>query len=193
VPAELALEREDLIASARALTSVQAQVAREIAATKRVWPQIANGLPPSPAPLRAQIEAASSSAAALGVPAPFGEEESRQLTGPSTAIAGTYRTFAVLARSAWPLIASNARAIEAGPPAAASFARANVGLYIESVYDAHFALAQIGKKVRKAFHDLGGTRAFASALTQAQVDALDSFYSEANDRLQPHAATKLGS
>ncbi|HEX4564756.1 MAG TPA: hypothetical protein VH115_09895 [Solirubrobacteraceae bacterium] len=193
MPAELALEREDLIASAHALAAVEAPVAREVAATKSVWPSIAKGLSPSSAPLRAQLEAASWSAAALRVPAPLGEAESRSLTGPSTAIAGTYRTFAVLARGGWRLIAADARAIQGGSAAAASFARANVPLYIESVYDAHFALAQIGKKVRKAFHDLGDAKIFGSTLTQAQVDAISSFYSESNDLLTPHAATKLGS
>jgi hypothetical protein len=192
VPAELALEREDLIASVHALAAVEAPVAREVAATKSVWPAIAKGLPPSPAPLRAQLEAAASSAAALRVPAPLGEEESRSLTGPSTTMAGTYRAFAVLARSGWRLIAADARAIAGGSTAAASFARANVPLYIEGVYDAHFALAQIGKKVHKAFHDLGGPKIFGGALTQAQVDAISAFYSEANDRLTPHVATQLG-
>lgn len=193
MPAELGLEREDLIATVRALTKVRATVAREAAATKLAWRSIAKGLPPSPAPLRAQIGAASSSAAALAIPVPLGEEESRQLTGPSTSIAGTYRTFAVLARSGWRLIAADARAVESGRASAASFARATVPLYIESVYDAHFALAQIGEKVRKGFHDLGGPKVFGSALTQAQVDAIASFYSEANNRLTPRAATKLGS
>src|SRR5689334_21222030 len=105
----------------------------------------------TPAALRAQIDADAASAAALSVPAPFGEEQSRSLTGPSTAIAGTYRAFALLARSSWQLIAVDARALESGDPAAARFARSNVALYIESVYDAHYALAQIGKKVVKAF------------------------------------------
>jgi len=193
VPAELALEREDLIASVHALAAVEAPVAREVAATRSVWPSIAKGLPPSPAPLRAQLDAAALSAAALRVPAPLGEEESRSLTGPSTAMAGTYRTFAVLAHSGWRLIAADARAIQGGSTAAARFARANVPLYIESVYDAHFALAQIGKKVLKAFHDLGGAKIFGSTLPRAQVDAISSFYSESNDRLTPHVETKLGS
>lgn len=172
---------------------MRAPVALEVAAAKRVWPQLAKGLPASPGRLRAQLQAASSSASALRVPAPFGEVESRSLTGASTAIAGTYRTFAVLARSSWQLIAADARAIEGGAPAAVRFARANVPLYIESVYDAHYALAQIGKKVHDAFHDLGGPAVFGRALTQAQVDALTAFYSEASDRLTPRAGTKFGS
>lgn len=191
--AELALEREDLIASVRALDSVKVRVASEVQATKRVWPTVAKGLPASPAPLRTEIEAAAASASTLPVPAPFGEEQSRRLTGASVAIAGTYRTFALLARSGWQLLAADARAIERGPPAAASFARANVGLYIESIYDAHFALAQIGEKVHKAFHDLGGPAAFTTSLIPEQVEAVAGFYSEAIARLTPRAATKLGS
>jgi hypothetical protein len=173
---------------------VRTPVAREVAATKGVWPEIAKGLPASRAPaLRARIEAAAASASRLRVPAPFGETESRVLTGPSVAIAGTFRTFAVLARSAWQLLAADARAIESGPAAAASFARQNIALYVESIYDAHFALAQIGKKVRKAFHDLGGPRAFASALTEERAEALANFYSEAANRLAPRAGIRLGS
>jgi hypothetical protein len=193
VPPGLALQREDMIVSVRALGSVQPAVSREVAAAKSVWPAIAKGLPDPPASLRAQLQAAAASAAKLRVPALFGEEQARSLIGPSSSIAGTYRTFVLLARKAWQLIAQDALALEGGARAAASFARANVALYIESVYDAHYALAQIGKKVSKAFHDLGGAPVFAGKLTQAQVDTVAGFYSEANDRLQPHVVTKLGS
>src|SRR6476620_11224584 len=44
-PAALALEREDLAATSRALRELQAPVARSVAATKAAWPMIANGLP----------------------------------------------------------------------------------------------------------------------------------------------------
>jgi hypothetical protein len=172
---------------------VEAPVAREVAATKRVWPSLANGFPPAPARLRAQIDAAAASAAALSVPAPFGEQQSRMLTGPATEIANKYRTYAVLDRRAWRLIAADAQAIEAGAPAASSFARANLALYIESVYDAHFALSQIGDKLSKAFHDLGGAKAFEGTLGTGLIEALANFYSQENNRLRPHAATTLGS
>ena len=46
--------------------------------------------------------------------------------------------------------------IEHGSPASARFARENVALYIESVYDGHFDLAQIGKKLPAAYRTLGG-------------------------------------
>jgi hypothetical protein len=121
VRAELALKREDLIATVRTLEEVRAPVASEVAAAKAVWPSIAKGVPRAPAPLHARIEAAAASASALRVPAPFSEESSRSLTGPATTIAGTYRTFAELSRSGWQLIAADARAIEGGSPAAARF------------------------------------------------------------------------
>ena len=83
--------------------------------------------------------------------------------------------------------------IESGTPASARFARENAPLYIESIYDAHFTLAQIGKKLLAAYDKLGGAEAFGAALTQAEVDALARTYSEANDRLHPHVAVRIGS
>jgi hypothetical protein len=172
---------------------VRTQVAQEVQATKRVWPAIAKGLPAPSASLRAQIERASASAGALAFPAPFGEQESRVITGPASSIVATYRSFAVLARTSWRLIAADVRALEGGTPAAAQFARANVDLYIEGVFDAHKQLAQIGKKLHEAFRKTGGPQAFGAALSQVEIDALRDFYSEASDRLRPTAAIKLGS
>ena len=67
--------------------------------------------------------------------------------------------------------------IEHGSPAGARFARENVALYIESVYDGHFDLAQIGKQLSDGYRELGGPAAFGRALTQAEVDALARVYS----------------
>ena len=75
----------------------------------------------------------------------------------------------------------------------ARFARENVALYIESVYDGHFALAQIGKQLLDGYRTLGGQAPFGGTLTQAEVDALASAYSEAADRLHPHVGVRLGS
>jgi hypothetical protein len=44
-PAELALEREDLVFVARALQSVQGEATAEVVATRAAWPQIYAGLP----------------------------------------------------------------------------------------------------------------------------------------------------
>ena len=79
------------------------------------------------------------------------------------------------------------------PFSAARFARANVALYIESVYDAHFSLAQIGKHLLAAYKTLGGGGAFGASLTPAEVDALARAYSEGQDRLYPHVGVRFGS
>ena len=76
---------------------------------------------------------------------------------------------------------------------AARFARENAALYIESVYDGHFSLAQIGKKLLDGYRKLGGPAAFGTALTQQEVDALAHAYSEDADRLHPHVTARLGS
>ncbi len=66
-------------------------------------------------------------------------------------------------------------------------------MYIESIYDAHFTLAQIGKKLLAGYEKLGGASDFGTALTQAEVNALAGAYSEASDRLHPHVGVRLGS
>ena len=63
---------------------------------------------------------------------------------------------------------------------------------MESVYDGHFDLAQIGKQLPAAYRTLGGPTAFGQALTQAEVDALARTYSEASVRLHPHPGVRLG-
>jgi hypothetical protein len=115
------------------------------------------------------------------------------LTGPSASISGTYRTFTTLAGRGFALIDSATRAISEGSRAGARFARANVALYIESVYDAHYALAQIGKKVGAGYRKLGGSVAFAGVLEASEVQQLEKFYSEENCHLRPHAGVKIGS
>ncbi|HEX4484033.1 MAG TPA: hypothetical protein VH081_09620 [Solirubrobacteraceae bacterium] len=194
-PAAQKLEREDLAAASRALQSVQAPVSREVSATKAAWPLIANGLPAdvsavssSPAAARAAL-----SAAQLPIPKLFSEAAARTLTGPASQIAGLYRSYALLSTRGWRLLYASLTQIESGTPAAARFARANAALYIESIYDAHFTLAQIGKKLTAGYEKLGGSADFDGALTRAQVDALARTYSEASDRLHPHVALRLGS
>jgi hypothetical protein len=68
-----------------------------------------------------------------------------------------------------------------------------VALYIESVYDAHFTLAQVGRKLLDGYRKLGGARTFGARLAQRRVDALARAYSEASDRLHPHVRVRLGS
>jgi hypothetical protein len=173
---------------------VQAPVSREVGATKAAWPLIASGLPAnvsavasSPAAVRAVANAAR-----LPIPALFSEAQARALTGPASQIAGLYRSYALLSTRGWKLLYASLMQIESGTPAAARFARANAALYIESIYDAHFTLAQVGKKLTAGYEKLGGSADFGAALTQAQVDALARTYSEASDRLHPHVVARLG-
>ena len=138
--AELRLEREDLVAVAHALQHAQGPVEREAAAAKAAWPLVAHGLPADPAAIqRAPILAATATAAKLLTPGPLQEAQARMLTGPGSSIAGLFRTYVGLAAHGWQIIDTSIDVIEHGSPAAARFARANVALYIESVYDAHFA------------------------------------------------------
>lgn len=195
-PAELRLEREDLVAVSRALREVEGPVAREVAAAKRAWPLVVGGLPAGAQALgssRAPIADAATSAARIETPAPLSEAQARSLTGPSAHLAGLFRTYTGLATRGWTLIGTAIDQIEHGSPASARFARKNAALYIESVYDGHFDLAQIGKYLHDGYRDLGGPSAFGRTLTQGEVDALAGAYSEATDRLHPHVVARLGS
>jgi hypothetical protein len=193
-PAALRLEREDLIAVSQALQSAEGPVAAEVAATKLAWPGLANGLPADTRRIsRPPLRTAAAAAERLRVPALFQETQATSLTGPAAQIAGLFRDFSALASRGWKLIRSSIEEIEGGAPPAASFARANVALYIESIYDAHFSLAQVGRKLLDGYRKLGGPGAFGAALSQAEVDGLAQSYSEASDRLHPHVAVRLGS
>jgi hypothetical protein len=193
-PPALQLERTDLVAVSHALTSETASVDSEVAATKAAWPLVADGLPADTRTIsRPAIRTAIERAATLSLPELFGERQAAAITGPSSPVTGTFRTFSLLATRGWRLIGAAIEQIEHGSPAGARFARANVALYIESVYDAHFSLAQIGKKMLKGYNELGGEKAFGASLTQAEIDGLAATYSEATDRLYPHVGVRLGS
>jgi hypothetical protein len=193
-PAATHLEREDFAAVSRALAAVAGAVGGEVTATRTAWPLIANGLPAltgSGAP--GAIRAAAARAARLPSPALFGEVRAASLTGPAAHLAGLFRSFRGLAARGWQMIVATIAQIEHGSAAGARFARANVALYIESVYDGHFSLAQVGKQLLAGYAKLGGPAAFGSTLTQAEVEALARTYSEARDRLHPHVGVRLGS
>jgi hypothetical protein len=127
------------------------------------------------------------------VPALFGEAQARSLTGPASQIAGLFRSSALLSTRGWRMLIASAAQIQSGSAAAARFARENATLYVESIYDGHFALAQIGKKLLTGYDKLGGPSSFGTSLTQAQVDALARAYSEPSIRLYPHVRVRLGS
>jgi hypothetical protein len=195
-PAELRLEREDLVAVSRALRRVERPVAVELAAAKRAWPFVVNGLPASAQALasaRTPIAEAAASAAKVPTPPLLGEAQAVSLTGPGSPLAGLFRIYTGLATRGWTQIGAAIDQIEHGSPASARFARENVALYIESVYDGHFDLAQVNKHLTDGYRTLGGQSAFGSSLTEAEVDALGDAYSETTARLHPHVGVRLGS
>jgi hypothetical protein len=191
-PAALNLSREDLLAVCRALELAEPTTAAEVAATKQAWPSVTHGLPLviDPATQRT-IEAAAASAAAIRVPAQLTQVPASALTGPGSGIGGLFRSYLLLSSRGWRMIVAAVNEIQHGSPAAARFARANVALYIDSVYDAHFALAQIGKKLIAGYKTLGGPQKF-TALAPGRVSTLAGVYSEREDRLHPHVGVRLG-
>ncbi len=193
-PAALRLQREDLIAVSHALQSLEQPISREVAATKTAWPLVANGLHPGTlAAAGPPITAAAESAARIKPPGLLEEAQAASLTGPASELAALFSSFNGLTSRGWQLILAAIHSIERGSPQGARFARENVALYIDSVYDGHFSLAQIGKKLLNSYRMLGGQAAFGTALSQAEVDALANTYSEAADRLHPHVGVRLGS
>ncbi len=195
-PQALALERADLVAVARVLAREEPAIRSEVAATRAAWPLVIDGLPAHTSTInitQPAIRAAVQRATALTLPAIFEEREAGAITGPGSGIGSTYRAFSILAGRGWRMIGADAEAVEHGSATAARFARANVALYIESVYDAHYGLGQIGKRLLAGYKTLGGATAFGSAFTQAEANALAGAYSQASDQLRPHARVRLGS
>jgi hypothetical protein len=183
-----------MIAVARVLARALPQVRTEVTATKAAWPFLIDGIraPLSTRALHA-IALAVERSAALALPSLFSERGLTVLTGPGSGIGELFRSFWLLATRGWRMIDAAVTQIEHGSPAAARFARANVALYIESVYDAHFSLAQLGKQVLKGWEKLGQRERFGSTLAQSEVSALVAAYSQPRDLLMPHAKVKLGS
>jgi hypothetical protein len=187
------LQRQDLAAVTRALAATQSSVGQAVAASKRAWPLVVNGVSDPSATPRLAIAAAGASAARVKVPPLLEEAQAASLTGPAAQLAGLFRAYIGLTSRGWKMIAASLDQIEHGQPASARFARENVALYIESVYDGNFTLAQIGKHLREGYRRLGGPAAFAGNLSEQQVNALAGAYSEAADRLHPHVGVRLGS
>jgi hypothetical protein len=193
-PAAERLQRADLVAVVHGLRQAEPSAAREMAAARNAWPLVADGLPAAiPPSTQASLSAASHAAREIVLPPLMGETRARSLTGPAAGITGLFRTFHGLAGRGWTLIAASGEEISSGSPAAARFARANVALYIDSVYDGHFDAALLGKSLLAGYKKLGGPAAFGAMLTQAEVDALAGAYSPASERLHPHPGVKLGS
>jgi len=194
VPAEARLEREDLVAVAHALRSAEGGVEREVAAARAAWPFLIGGIPTrQTATARSRIEAAVRAAGELPLPALLDEGQAAALTGPGSPLAGRYRDFQELCSTSWRLIGDALAEIERGPASAARFARANVALYIEGVYDAQYSLGETGMEMLAAYKTLGAAPVFAALLTPGEVAQIAQTYSRSRERLQPHERVKLGS
>lgn len=193
-PTVARLQREDLVAVSRSLRQAEGSAQQEMAAAKSAWSRVANGLPASiPPATRTAISTASRAARAIVVPPLMGEEQARSLTGPAAGIAGLFRPFTGLTERGWTLTGAAADEITGGTPATARFARENVALYIDSVYDGHFDASLIGKRLLEGYSSLGGQTAFSGMLSEAEVQALARVYSPAGEQLHPHPGVKLGS
>lgn len=193
-PAEEKLQREDLVAVSRGLRQAEGSAQREMGAARIAWPLVANGLPSSiPPTTQVAITNASKAARAIVVPSLMSREQARSLTGPAAGIAGLFRPFSTLTERGWTLTAAASEGIASGTPAAARFARENVALYIDSIYDGHFDASLIGKSLLEGYVQLGGPAAFGGTLSEAEVQALARAYSPAAEQLHPHSGVQLGS
>jgi hypothetical protein len=193
-PAEEKLRREDLVAVSRGLRQAESSVQREMAAARIAWPLVVNGLPAGiPPKTQAAVANASKAARAIVVPALMGKEQARSLTGPAAGIAGLFRPFSTLTARGWTLTEAANQEILSGTPLAARFARDNVALYIDSIYDGHFDGSLIGKSLLEGYTQLGGPAAFGGTLGEAEVQALARAYSPGAEQLHPHPGVKLGS
>jgi hypothetical protein len=192
-PAEAKLENEDFLAVTAALAAAAPQVEAEVAATKAAWPAILGGVKGRPtAGTREKVRLAAQQAAQLQLPALMTEDGSAQLTGPASPLAGRFRSFQTLASRSWQLLESSLDEIERGARPEASFARQNLPLYIESIYDAHFTLAETGKQLLAAYKKLGGAKTFGSSLTASRIQQLADRYSKERNELSPKEQVKLG-
>lgn len=189
-PLELKLQRSQLALVSAQLGALEQPLQREVIATRAVWHSIAKGLPAHPGPrLAAQISAAHAAAEAL--PAPAFLEYRHKLIGPAWRISTLFQEFELLAKHGWAHVDQATGALRHGPAAAASFERANTGLYIDSIYDGHFDASLIGERVLNSYKRLGEQRAFGSSLTPAAVRSISLSYSPKAMRLTPHLWQEL--
>jgi hypothetical protein len=191
---EYALERAQFERLADELGEVRAAVHHEVATSRAVWPLIYNGLPERMSPrLLEGVKAASEVAGDL--PAPQFMSRRSNLTGPASGIAGLYEDYDRLAERGWRLTETGVSGIVSGPLSVQRFVRANSSLYIDAIYDGHFDLSLIGKKLLDGYEKLekigterkfAGIGGFGSRLTKRQMLALAGAYSIPAVRLEPH-------
>jgi hypothetical protein len=143
--------------------------------------------------LQSRVKAASDVAGAL--PAPRFMTQQATLTGPASGIAGLYEDYDRLAERGWRLTETTVSGIRSGPVSVARFVRVNSPLYIDSIYDGHFDLSLIGKKLLEGYEKIqnlskekkfAGIGGFGASLTQREVQALAAAYSIPAVRLEPH-------
>jgi hypothetical protein len=182
-PAGLRAQRADLLTVSRGLAQLEGPVAHELASAKLAWPSLAHGLPATVTPALRSTIATASVQAKLIPTQPF-MAHAGQLTGPAAGIAGLLGSFENLLQPCWQQVQASAGA-GTGSVATVRFLRANAGLYIGCVYDAHYNLRTIGARVHEAYAQLGGARAFGSALSASEVAQLTQFYSPIAARLTP--------
>lgn len=193
-PAAERLQREDLVAVGRGLRQAEGSIQQEATTARIAWPLVVNGLPASiPPATRTAVANASKTAQAIVVPPLMSEAQARSLTGPAAGIASLFQPFHRLTERGWTLTQAASDEFTGGSPTAARFARENVALYIESIYDGHFDATLIGKSLLVGYRQLGGEPAFGATLTQAEVNALARAYSPTAEQLHPHPTVKLGS
>lgn len=172
------------------LAALEQPLQREAIAARAVWRSIAKGLPAHPGPrVAAQISAAHSAAEAL--PAPAFLEYRHMLIGPAGRISTLFQEFELLAKHGWAHVDQAAGTLRHGPAAAASFERANAGLYIDSIYDGSFDASQIGERVLNSYKRLGEQHAFGSSLTPSRVRSISLAYSPRALLLTPHLWQEL--
>lgn len=191
---EYALERAQFEQVTDELSEVQSAVHHELASSRAVWPLIYDGLPERmSARLQAGVRAASAVAGAL--PAPQFMAKQATLTGPASGIASLYEDYDRLVERGWRLTETGLAGIVSGPVSVQRFVRANSSLYIDAIYDGHFDLSLIGKKLLDGYEKLqklsaqrkfAGIGGFGSRLTQREVAALAGAYSIPAVRLEPH-------
>jgi hypothetical protein len=207
-PAELRLERTDLALMSRTLERLESPIRNEVTAARDVWPALNQGLPQGPVPPATQQGIFTAAARAQAVQPPSFVTKPNILTGPAAATRALLHNYTDLAQRGWRL--TEAAVSPADPPKASRppttappstpanqstavrLLRANSGLYIYCIYDAHFYLSLIGKQLQHAYQTLGGPPAFGQSLTQPQIEALARFYSPPSVRLEPHPPPSLG-
>lgn len=183
--AELALQRAHLALVSHELLQAQDAMQREVSAARAAWPKLAGGLSSRPS-ISLATEAAEAAAAAQAIPTPAFVQERHELTGPAQRVATLFDDFLLLVQRGWGHTHQTIDALLGESASAASFERANAGLYIDSIYDGNFFVSLIGERVLHSYERLGGASSFGSSLTPAEVKSIVSAYSPDADLLTPH-------